>query len=145
MVTTGPGSDQPRRPGINEPEETGEGESSTLMTSTKVTATSSQNYFFPRDLPPRAVQLWQWENLAIPICYWTVGIVQGMWRPLLNVYPLDLGASEAQQATLSAIATLPCAFKIVFGFVSDTLPIAGYRRKPYMLAGWFLTSVSIHT
>lgn len=97
------------------------------------------NVFFPPDLP-HAVQLLRLENLALPACYLLVGCMQGMFRPLLNVYPLDLGATEAQQTTMASIATLPAAFKIVYGFWSDNIPIAGYRRKPYMMAGWLLAS-----
>jgi BT1 family len=101
-----------------------------------------ENYFFPPDTPP-SIQIWRWSNVCIPICYFTVGIMQGMVRPLLNVYPLDLGATEAQQTTLASIATLPSALKIVFGFWSDNVPIFGYRRKPYMLLGWIITFTSM--
>jgi hypothetical protein len=31
--------------------------------------------------------------------------IAGLSRPLLNVYPLDLGASEAQQTTIAAIVS----------------------------------------
>jgi MFS family permease len=57
----------------------------------------------------------------------------------LNVYPIDLGATEAQQTMIASIATLPSALKIIFGFISDNVPIYGYRRKPYMLLGWMCT------
>jgi BT1 family len=105
-------------------------------------ATYCENYFYPPDLP-HAIQLWRRSNICIPVSYLTVGIMQGMIRPLLNVYPLDLGATEAQQTTLASIATLPSALKIVFGFLSDNVPIAGYRRKPYMLLGWIITFTSM--
>jgi len=65
----------------------------------------------------------------------------GLSRPLLNVYPLDLGATEAQQTTIAAIATLPCTFKILFGFMSDQLPMFGYRRKGYMWIGWSISAI----
>ena len=100
------------------------------------------DWWYPPDLPD-AVQLWRLENLAIPASYLVVGILQGMMRPVLNVYPLDLGATEAQQTTLASIATLPSALKILFGFWSDNVPIAGRRRKPYMLLGWILVSASM--
>jgi len=95
------------------------------------------------DDQPHAVQVWRLENLAIPASYLVVGILQGMMRPVLNVYPLDLHATEAQQTTLASIATLPSALKILFGFVSDNVPIAGRRRKPYMLLGWCTVSGSM--
>lgn len=100
---------------------------------------SWKEIFFPSDRPPE-VQLLRIENLALPVCYLVVGMMQGLVRPLLNVYPLDLGATEAQQTSLSAVVTLPATAKILFGFVSDNFAIFGYRRKPYMLAGWLAAS-----
>lgn len=91
---------------------------------------------------PRECQLMRKENLAVPACYLLVGILQGLSGPLINVYPLDLGATQAQQVTVSSIRSLPASFKLVFGFISDNFPISGYRRKSYMLIGWVLASVS---
>ena len=101
-----------------------------------------EDYLFPPHLP-RSCQLLRLENLAVPCCYLLVGLLQGLSSPLINVLPLDLGATEAQQTTLSSIRSLPASFKLVFGFVSDTVPIAGYRRKPYMLIGWLVASLSM--
>lgn len=67
----------------------------------------------------------------------------GLSRVLLNVYPLDLGATEAQQLTISSLCMLPCTFKIIFGFISDTMPFLGYRRKTYMALGWLVTMFSM--
>lgn len=101
-----------------------------------------KEFFFPSDRP-REVQLLRWENIAIPCCYLIVGTMQGLYRPLLNVYPLELGATEAQQTSMLQIVQLPATIKMIFGFVSDNYPILGYRRKPYMLLGWSLASVFI--
>ena len=60
----------------------------------------------------------------------------------MGVYPLDLGATEAQQTTMSILSILPASLKIIFGFLSDNFPIFGYRRKPYMILDWILTSLS---
>jgi len=101
-----------------------------------------QDFLYPPNLPPEC-QLLRLENIAIPACYLLVGLLQGLSGPLINVYPLDLGATEAQQTTLSSIKSLPAAFKLIFGFVSDNYPICGYRRKSYMLLGWFVASLSM--
>jgi hypothetical protein len=61
---------------------------------------------------PRSVQLLRQENIAIPACYLCVGILQGLSGPFINVYPLFLGATEAQQTTISSIRSLPASFKI---------------------------------
>ena len=99
------------------------------------------NWLYPPGVP-RECQLLRLENIAVPACYLLVGILQGLSGPLINVYPLDLGATEAQQVTVSSIRSLPASFKLIFGFMSDNLPISGYRRKSYMLIGWLLASVS---
>ena len=71
-------------------------------------------------------------------------ILLGFSGTLLNVYPLDLGATEAQQGTVAILVDLASTFKIVFGFVSDNYPLYnGYRRKPYMLLGWLTTCTSM--
>ena len=95
----------------------------------------------PNHAIPKQVELWRIENLAIPACYLTVGIVQGLSGPLLNVYPLDLGASEAAQLTLGSITNFPGSLKVVFGFLSDNT--LGGRRKPYMIVGWTAVVLSM--
>jgi hypothetical protein len=103
---------------------------------------SLEDWLFPPHLP-RSCQLLRRENIAVPLCYLLVGLLQGLSAPLVNVFPLDLGATEAQQTTLSSIRSLPSAFKLIFGFLSDNVPVQGYRRKPYMLVGWFVASFSM--
>ena len=92
---------------------------------------------------PRSVQLLRKENIAIPLCYLTVGILQGLSGPFINVYPLFLGATEAQQITISSIRSLPASFKLLFGFWSDNVPFLGYRRKAYMFLGWATSSAAM--
>lgn len=101
-----------------------------------------EDYFFPPETPVQC-QLFRRENIAIPACYLLVGLLQGLSSVAVNVMPLDLGATEAQQTTVSGIRGLPSSFKLLFGFLSDNVPICGYRRKPYMLCGWLIASLSM--
>lgn len=101
-----------------------------------------QNWLYPPELP-RSCQLLRKENLAIPACYLLVGILQGLIGPLINVYPLDLGATEAQYSTISSLRSLPATFKLAFGFLSDNFPIYGYKRKSFMMLGWLMASLSM--
>jgi BT1 family len=101
-----------------------------------------EQYFFPPETPAPC-QLLRRENIAIPACYLLVGLLQGLSSVAVNVMPLDLGATEAQQTTVSSIRSLPASFKLLFGFLSDNVPIAGYRRKTYMLAGWLIAALSM--
>jgi len=100
------------------------------------------HYLYPPNVP-REVQLLRKENIAVPACYLLVGLLQGLSGPFTNVYPLDLNASEAQQTTISSLKSLPSTFKLAFGFLSDNVPLAGYRRKSYMLLGWAIASLSM--
>jgi len=61
----------------------------------------------------------------------------------MNVYPMQLGATEAQQTTIKALRALPASFKILYGFLSDSYPLFGYRRKIYMAIGWSLCTLSM--
>jgi hypothetical protein len=61
----------------------------------------------------------------------------------MNVYPVDLGASEAQQVTIVGLRGLPASFKLIYGFISDGNLLFGYRRKSYMFLGWGLTSLTM--
>jgi len=99
-------------------------------------------YIFPPNTP-RSVLLMRKENLAVPACYLCVGLLQGLSGPFLNIYPRFLGATEAQQTTIASIRSLPAVFKLGFGFLSDTVPFMGYRRKSYMFIGWLMSSLSM--
>jgi folate/biopterin transporter len=54
----------------------------------------------------------------------------------------DLGLSPAQVAAMMGIVSLPWMIKPVFGFISDGLPIFGYRRRPYLILAGLLGSGS---
>jgi len=41
----------------------------------------------------------------------------------------DLGISPAESAAILGAASLPWAIKPLYGFLSDSLPILGYRRR----------------
>lgn len=99
------------------------------------------DWLYPPQLPPE-LQLLRKENIAIPACYLLVGILQGLSGPLINVYPLDLNATEAQQTSISALKSLPASLKLIFGFISDNFPICGYRRKSYMFIGWAISAAA---
>lgn len=53
-----------------------------------------------------------------------------------------MDASPAQQSVVMGLIQLPFALKLFCGFLSDSTPIFGLRRKPYFLIGKFLVSFS---
>ncbi|MDJ0533236.1 MAG: folate/biopterin family MFS transporter [Xenococcaceae cyanobacterium MO_207.B15] len=82
------------------------------------------------------------ELAAILIVYFVQGIL-GLARLAVSFFLKDdLGLSPAEVAALTGIASLPWVIKPVFGFMSDGLPIFGYRRRPYLILSGLLGAVS---
>ncbi len=78
------------------------------------------------------------ELLGILVVYAVQGIL-GISRLAVSFFLKDdLGLSPAEVAALTGIAALPWAIKPVFGFISDGLPIFGYKRRPYLVLSGLL-------
>jgi folate/biopterin transporter len=78
------------------------------------------------------------ELLAILLVYAVQGIL-GVSRLAVSFFLKDeLALSPAAVAALTGIAALPWVIKPIFGFISDGLPIFGYRRRPYLILSGLL-------
>jgi hypothetical protein len=47
-----------------------------------------------------------------------------------------LNVSPAQLNITGTMLALPWSFKVLYGLLSDCVPIRGKRRKPYFIIGW---------
>ncbi|NJK57632.1 MAG: folate/biopterin family MFS transporter [Pleurocapsa sp. SU_5_0] len=82
------------------------------------------------------------ELLGILTVYFVQGIL-GLARLAVSFFLKDdLGLSPAEVAALTGITALPWIIKPLFGFISDGLPIFGYRRRPYLILSGLLGSAS---
>ncbi len=82
------------------------------------------------------------ELLAILTVYLVQGIL-GLARLAVSFFLKDeLLLSPAQVSALMGIVALPWVIKPVFGFISDGLPIFGYRRRPYLILSGILGAIS---
>ncbi|MBE9170581.1 folate/biopterin family MFS transporter [Pleurocapsales cyanobacterium LEGE 06147] len=82
------------------------------------------------------------ELVAIMTVYFVQGIL-GLARLAVSFFLKDdLGLSPAQVAALMGIAALPWTIKPLFGFMSDGLPLFGYRRRPYLVISGLLGALS---
>lgn len=91
----------------------------------------------------RPTDLMHVHNLAIPMAYFSVGMVSSMVATPLNIYMVEvLNAEPAMQNTINILMTLPWSMKMLFGFLSDACPVSGLHRKPYLLLGSLLYSFS---
>jgi folate/biopterin transporter len=92
------------------------------------------------------------ELLAILTVYLVQGIL-GLARLAVSFFLKDeLLLSPAQVSALMGIVMLPWVIKPVFGFISDGLPIFGYRRRPYLILSgiigvisWVSLATIVHT
>lgn len=82
------------------------------------------------------------ELFAILTVYFVQGIL-GLARLAVSFFLKDdLGLTPAEVAALTGISSLPWIIKPLFGFISDGLPILGYRRRPYLILSGFLGTIS---
>ena len=82
-------------------------------------------------------------NLAIPVSYFCIGVALQLLRtPLIVYFISDLNASAAEVNVLFTVMAVPWCFKVIYGFLSDCVPIGGLRRKPYFCIGWMVYIVS---
>lgn len=81
---------------------------------------------------------WTPELLGILLVYFVQGAV-GLARLATSFYLKDsLGLSPSQVAALMGVAMSPWILKPLYGLLSDTVPVAGYRRRPYLLLSGLL-------
>ncbi len=82
------------------------------------------------------------ELIAILTVYFVQGIL-GLARLAVSFFLKDeLGLSPANVSALFGIVALPWIIKPLFGFLSDGLPIFGYRRRPYLVLSGLIGTVS---
>ncbi|BAC07569.1 folate/biopterin family MFS transporter [Thermosynechococcus vestitus] len=78
------------------------------------------------------------ELLAILLVYFVQGVL-GLARLAISFFFKDeLGLSPAEVAALMGVAALPWVIKPVFGLVSDSLPLLGFRRRSYLVLSGLL-------
>lgn len=73
------------------------------------------------------------ELLAIAMVYFVQGIL-GISRLAITFFMKDdLHLDPASVTFLTGLGSAPWLVKPLYGFLSDTVPIAGYRRRSYLL------------
>lgn len=85
---------------------------------------------------PRAIGLLLHALVLGVIKFGLQATAYGLFTVYLNVTP-NVGYS--QQAAI----VIPWVFKLPVAFANDCLPIAGYRRIPYMAIGWGITTFAL--
>ena len=82
------------------------------------------------------------ELVAILTVYFVQGIL-GLARLAVSFFLKDeIGLNPAEVAALTGISSIPWIIKPLFGFLSDGVPILGYRRRPYLILSGFLGTLA---
>nr|CAB3494973.1 unnamed protein product [Digitaria exilis]CAB3497883.1 unnamed protein product [Digitaria exilis] len=97
---------------------------------------SKSGYFkeFGVDLSP--------DNVAVAIVYFVQGVL-GLSRLAVSFYLKDdLHLDPAETAVISGFSALPWLVKPLYGFISDSIPLFGYRRRSYLFLSGLLGALS---
>ena len=82
------------------------------------------------------------ELMAIVSVYVVRGVLNLARLAISFFLKDDLGLTPAEVSVLTGFAILPWVIKPLFGFFSDSFPIFGYRRRPYLVLSGFLGTAS---
>lgn len=74
--------------------------------------------------------------------YFMQGIVGFTYEPMEYLLKDRLKLSAGQAAGFVAWMTFPFLLKPLYGFIADTIPIGGYRRKPHIILTALLASLA---
>ncbi|OVA05431.1 Biopterin transport-related protein BT1 [Macleaya cordata] len=112
----------------------GETCSSSKTTGRKKRSFMSTVSFFGVDLSP--------DNIAVAMVYFVQGVL-GLSRLAVSFYLKDdLHLDPAETAVVSGVSALPWLIKPLYGFVSDSVPLFGYRRRSYLVLSGLLGALS---
>ncbi|CBN59095.1 MULTISPECIES: folate/biopterin family MFS transporter [Kamptonema] len=92
------------------------------------------------------------ELIALLLIYFVQGIL-GLARLAVSFFLKDqLGMSPVEVSAMLGVTALPWVIKPLFGFMSDGLPIFGYRRRPYIIlsgllgtSAWIALATIVHS
>ncbi|KAF4351670.1 hypothetical protein F8388_024503 [Cannabis sativa] len=82
------------------------------------------------------------DNIAVAMVYFVQGVL-GLSRLAVSFYLKDdLHLDPAETAVITGFSALPWLIKPVYGFISDSLPLFGYRRRSYLILSGLLGAFS---
>eukprot|EP00252_Welwitschia_mirabilis_P013415 TRINITY_DN2950_c0_g1_i2.p1 TRINITY_DN2950_c0_g1~~TRINITY_DN2950_c0_g1_i2.p1 ORF type:complete len:534 (-),score=97.12 TRINITY_DN2950_c0_g1_i2:247-1848(-) len=82
------------------------------------------------------------DNMAIAMVYFVQGIL-GLSRLAVSFFLKDdLHLDPAETAIISGVSSVPWLIKPLYGFISDSFPLFGYRRRSYLILAGLLGAFS---
>ncbi|KAL0457189.1 UNVERIFIED_CONTAM: Folate-biopterin transporter 1, chloroplastic [Sesamum latifolium] len=82
------------------------------------------------------------DSIAVAMVYFVQGVL-GLSRLAVSFYLKDdLHLDPAETAVISGFSSLPWLVKPLYGFISDSFPLFGYRRRSYLVLSGLLGAFS---
>ncbi|CAM0876836.1 unnamed protein product [Alopecurus aequalis] len=82
------------------------------------------------------------DNVAVATVYFVQGVL-GLSRLAVSFYLKDdLQLDPAETAVITGFSALPWLVKPLYGFISDSVPLFGYRRRSYLILSGILGAIS---
>ncbi|XP_047330381.1 folate-biopterin transporter 1, chloroplastic [Impatiens glandulifera] len=82
------------------------------------------------------------DNIAVAMVYFVQGVL-GLSRLAVSFYLKDdLHLDPSETAVISGFSALPWLIKPLYGFISDSIPLFGYRRRSYLVLSGLLGAFS---
>lgn len=82
------------------------------------------------------------DNIAVAMVYFVQGVL-GLSDLAVSFYLKDdLHLDPAETGVISGFSSLPWLVKPLYGFISDSFPLFGYRRRSYLVLSGLLGALS---
>jgi len=90
------------------------------------------------------IDVFAFERIGYLCQYLTVGLLQGSISGMgYGLYICYLNVPSYVNASQSSLIEMAWSLKVLFALVSDSCPIFGLRRKPYMAIGWSIAAMGL--
>lgn len=89
-----------------------------------------------------AYDIWSARRVGYLCQYFAVGTIYGgMPATMYGLFICYLNVPAYVSTTASTLLAVPWTLKIGFALLTDTTPLFGYRRRPYMVIGWLVCAL----
>lgn len=118
---------------------------SRFTSSTRIYSSNDDSKLFPESVKVHSnifKMNFQPDIIAILTIYFVQGAL-GLSRLAISFFLKDeLHLSPAEVAAFAGISTIPWVIKPLYGFLSDGLPLFGYKRRSYLIASGLVGCLS---
>ncbi|CEG39033.1 transmembrane [Plasmopara halstedii] len=98
---------------------------------------------YDRTFQRGTINYMSWRHIGLLVSTLSAGGLNTcLKRALLPLLEAELKMERYQVDAANVLLLLPWSYTFVGGFISDTLPILGSRRKAYIVLGWIVSLIS---